>query len=364
MSDWSDDLPSGPPMAPTVAPAPPTGPPSTTPTSTSTSASTVATTRPPHDRRRTVIGVVLALLAGVFAVGGIASYWATDEILSASTWQSTAKAIADDPVVQNDVADSISQQIVDAVGLESIISGVLPGVLSGLSGPIADKATELLSDATIFVVRTDAFATVWRTAISATHDQFVHAIDGSGGATTITSRGLELDLGGAFTAVQEQLAKNGIHVLDSVDASDLQISFLLVDAPGLDSLRTWVRTLRVLVIVLPALAVVCAIVAFVVARRRWYAVAALGAGGLLGAGIVSVILSSGRDSAVDELSGGIIGRSTSRVVVDHIGSGLDGTLLVSAAVALTVLVVGIMGVILASPRRTRPASRTGAPSNA
>ena len=304
------------------------------------------------------MGVACALLAGILAIGGLASYWATDEILSSNTWERTSKAIVSDPAVQQDVASAISEQIIEAVGLQSIISGLLPGVASGFAGPLADRAQELLTNVTVQAVRTDVFVNVWQAAVRSAHDEFVHAIDGTSGVTSLTSRGLELDLAGVIGEVQKQLDQRGIRVLDSVDASKIDISFLLVDAPGLDALRSWVKVLRVLVIVLPALAVILAIAAFVVARRRWYAVAALGAGGLLGAGLVALVESMGRDRAVDELSGGVIGTATAAVVVDHIVAGLDGAVLVASAVSLAVLIVGIMGVVVVAPRRA--ASRTAA----
>ena len=368
MTDWSNEPPTtppsappvGPPMAESVASSPPP-PVAAAPTASAAASSSAASSSVParSGRGRTIAGVILALIAGFSALTGLASFWATDEILSSSTWQATSRAIVTDPTVQQDVADAISKQIVDTVGVQSIVSGLLPGVLSGFSGTITDKATDLLSQATLLAVRTQFFEDLWQKAVSATHDQFVHAIDGSGGGmTAITSKGIELDLGGVVTEVQKQLDAKGIHVLDSVDTSNLHVTYLLVDAPGLESLRTWVRVLRVLDIVLPAIAVIGAIAALIIARRRWFAVAALGAGGLLGAGALAIAESMWRDQAIQRLSGGVIGASTAAVVVDHVTAGLDGAVLVAAAVSVGVLVVGILGVILTTPRR-----RTGSTSS-
>lgn len=351
MSDWTAPPPSTPPTEP---PGMPGGPPSArppAPPSVPSSAAPPAPGAPTRGRGRTVIGVVLALVAGLSAVVGFASFWTTHEMLSSSTWESTSRAIVSDPTVQQEVASAISREIIDAVGLQSIVSGLLPGVLSGLSGTITDKATELLTDATVAVVRTKFFVDLWQSAVRTSHDQFVHAIDGSGGMTAITSRGIELDLAGVVTAVQKQLDQRGIRVLDSIDASKVDVKFLLIDAPGLDAMRTWVRVLRVLAIVLPAIAVIAAISALVVATRRWFAVVALGAGGLVGAAAVALALSVWRGGAIDELSGGVIGRSTATIVVDHITSGVDRVLLVTAGITLAVLVVGLVGSILTPSRR-------------
>lgn len=347
MTDWSSEPPGAPPTAPSsggppIAVPPPPPPPPAAPSSPA------ASTR---GRGRTIAGVLLAVIAGFSAVGGFLSFWATDEILSSATWESTGRAVASDPAVQRDIAAVVSEQIIEAVGIERFVAGLLPGSLSGLSGPLADAASRLLTDVTVQVVRTEFFQDVWKQAVSAVHDQFVHAVDGSGGMTVITDNGIELDLGGVVGAVQEQLDRRGITVLDSIDASKIDVTYLLLDAPGLANVRSWVRTLRVLAIVLPVVAVLAAIAAFVVARRRTFVVAALGVGGLIGAAVCALVVASGKRRAVEELSGGVIGTATADVVVTHIESGVRGALLVSAAVALVVLVIGIVMTIVMAPRR-------------
>lgn len=345
---------------------PPTAPPTSAPVAPTTAPASAPPPPPPPDRvgrdpaqdplrarggGRTAIGIVLALIAGFSAIAGFMSFWATHEILSASTWQSTSRAILENPAAQRDIAGAVAEQIVEAVGVEKFVAGVLPGPLSGLSGTISERATELLTDVTVQVVRTEFFEGVWEQAIAAVHDRFVRAVDGSGGVTSITAKGIELDLGGVVGAVQEQLERRGITVLDSIDASRIDVTYLLIDAPGLENVRSWVRTLRILAIFLPAVAVIAAIAAFVIGRRRSFVAAALGAGGLVGAAMVGLVLRTGKDRAVEELSGGVIGPVTADAVVTHISSGVGGALLVSAVVALVVLVVGIVVAIVAAPAR-------------
>lgn len=343
MTGWSAEPPATPPTT-RMAPTPPPPPPPPVPSAAGGG----------RGRGRTVVGIVLALIAGFSAITGFMSFWATHEILSSSTWESTGRAIVDNPAAQRDIAGAVAQQIIDAVGLETFVAGLLPGPLSGLSGTISDKATELLTDVTVQVVRSDVFQGVWEQAIATVHDQFVRAVDGSGGVTSITSKGIELDLGGVVGAVQEQLDRRGITVLDSIDASRIDVSYLLIDAPGLQNIRSWVRTLRILVIVLPAVAVIAAIAAFVVARRRSFVAVALGVGGLVGAAAVALVLGSGKARAVEELTGGVIGPVTAEAVVTHISSGLNGALLVAAAVALVVSVAGaVVAILTATARQPR-----------
>ena len=345
---WPHSPPTEPPAQPPTAPLAPSAPvlPSASPSATRTA-----------PRRssgvRTTLGVILVFLAGLSATFGVSSFWTARALLDENTWVATSEAIVNDPQVQQDVARAIATQIVSVVGVDDIVAGVLPGPLSGFSGSVTDKVTDLIASAAVLAVRTDAFINVWESAVRATHDQFVHAVDGSGGAITLTSGGLSLDLGGSFAEIQKQLDKRGITVLDSIDPSSINLQILLVDAPGLERVRTWVRVLRVGSIVFPAVAVLAAIAGLLLARRRWFAVIGGAIGALVGAVIVTAIASSGRDRAIENISGGVLGPASARVIVDEVTSGLDGALLTTCLVAAAVLVAGIVMAVLTSRRSGR-----------
>lgn len=313
-------------------------------------------------RTRTVIGVVLLFLAGISATFGVASFWTERALLDEGTWVATSKAIVNNPQVQDDVAHAIATQIVTVVGVDDLVGGVLPGPLSAFSGTVTDKVTDLIAVAAVQVVKTDAFVSVWETAVRATHDEFVHAVDGSNRYVSIDSKGLSLDLGSSLSEINKQLDQRGIHILDKVNLASIDIKIQLVDAPGLERIRTWVRVLRVGAIVFPAVAVIGAIAGLLIARRRWFAVISGAVGALIGAGIVALIASSGRERAIEHISGGVLGVSSAGVIVDQVLSGLDSALLVSCAVAVIVLVIGVMGAILTTRGRTTPSEDVAAPA--
>jgi hypothetical protein len=220
--------------------------------------------------------------------------------------------------------------------------------------------TELVALATVQVVQTDAFISVWESAVRATHDEFVRAVDGDDRFVSIDSQGLSLDLGTSLAEIRKQLNSNGIYVLDTANFQGLSLRLPLIDAPGLERLQTWVHALRVGTIVFPAFALITAITGLLAARRRTFAVIASAIGALLGAGIVVFMASSGRDQAIDQIAGGVLGVASATVIVDQVLSGLDGLLLLTSAIAVVVLVGGLMAAILTS-RRTN-ANRVDAAS--
>lgn len=354
---WPETPPTQPPAKPPTTPQaqPPTQPSTSSAVGSgaavpSTSRTTAAALNPTRQTRnaRMIIGVVMLFLAGVSATFGAASFWTANQILDQDTWVATSKAIVDNPDVQKDVAKALSSEIVDAVGIEKVVASVLPGPLSSFSGTVTQRVIELLSVATIQVVKTDVFVNVWEAAIRATHDEFVHAVDGSTRYLSVDSDGLSLDLGASLNEINKQLNARGITVLNNVDLSSINLKVLLVDAPGIDRIRTWVHILRVGAIVFPAVAVIVAIAGLVVARRRAFAVMAGAVGALVGAGIVAFLSASGRDRAVDYISGGVLGVSSARVIVDEVLSGLRAALLVTCLVSVVVLVAAIaVSVVLA-----------------
>ncbi|MCX6510586.1 MAG: hypothetical protein NT081_07220 [Actinobacteria bacterium] len=309
-----------------------------------------------------MIGAVLLFLAGLSATFGVASFWTERAILDQDTWVATSKAIVNNPAVQQDVASALATQIVDFVGVDDLVAGVLPGPLSGFSGTVTDKVTELVALATVQVVQTDAFISVWESAVRATHDEFVHAVDGNDRFVSINSQGLSLDLGTSLAEIRKQLDSNGIHVFDKVNFQGISLQLPLVDAPGLERLQTWVHALRVGAIAFPAFAVIGAIAGLLLARRRVFAVIAGAIGALLGAGIVALLASSGRDQAIDHIAGGVLGVASATVIVDQVLSGLDEALLLTSALAVVVLVVGLVAAILTSRNTNANRADVASPS--
>jgi len=349
---WPDSPPTQPPAQPPTEPVSAVSPRSEiAETSRTTSPAAVRVQEQPR-RARMIIGIVLLFLAGISATFGVASFWTARSILDEDTWVATSKAIVNNPEVQEDVARAIATQIVTVVGIDDLVSGVLPGPLGSLSSTVTETVTDLITVATVQVVKTDAFVSVWESAVRATHEEFVRAVDGSGRFVSIDSEGLSLDLGSSLAEIENQLNQRGIDILDNVNLSSIALKVPLVDAPGLERIQTWVQALRVGSIVFPAVAVIAAMGGLLVARRRWFAVMAGAVGVFVGAGAIALLTSAGRDRAIEEISGGVLGVSSAGVIVDEVLSGLDSTLLVVCALAAVALVVGLMAAVFSS--RSRP----------
>jgi hypothetical protein len=302
-------------------------------------------------RGRTVVGVILLFVAGLSATGTVAAAWSRTQIRSQDTWESTSEALVKDPVVQQAVADQLAATVIDVTGADDVIRGLLPGPLGGLAGPVTGKATELVGSAALQLVRTDAFVSAWKAAVRNSHEELLAALAGKGRFTEVTSTGIELDLGSTLEQFRLLLDDKGLTFLDGVDLSGIDVSYLLIDAPGIQRLSELLDVLDGLVVVLPIIGAVTAAVGLVVARRRSWALAAGGVGVLAGVGLVWLAAQVGRDRAADEFTGGILGPVAVDAVADHVVASLGSMLLVVALVGLSVAVVGTAAALV-SQRRT------------
>ncbi|CAB4608800.1 unannotated protein [freshwater metagenome] len=309
---------------------------------------------PAGSGRRAKFAVALFVLAGLCASFSVASFWSLNELLDEDTWASTSKALVDDPIVQQDVARTIAEQVVSAADVKNRIDAALPFKIGGLSTSITETATDLITQATVQVVKTDAFVAVWDAATRSAHDEFIRAVDGKQRFTTIGSNGLYLDLGSSLAEVRRYLDDQGITWLDGVDLGSIDVRVLLVDAPGLDLVRRLVEMMRVLVIILPTLAVISLGLGLLLSFRPLRALVWIGSGVIAGSVAIIVIEQMAKSSIVDELTGGVLGRASAEVIVDHVSSSLDRMLLLVVGGGVVLVVVGLLGSLV--PFRQSPES--------
>jgi hypothetical protein len=297
-----------------------------------------------------VIGIVLLFVAGLSAVGTFAAAFTRSQIRSEDVWASTADALADDPEVRQAVADLIAAEVISITGADDLIAGVLPGPLGALSGPLTDRATELVSSATEQLVGTDAFRAAWRAAVRTSHGELLAALDGDGRFTEITTQGVVLDLGSTLEQLRLLLDDRGLTFLDGVDLSGVDIQVPLIDAPGVQTIADVLDTLDVLVIVLPIIAVVAAVAGLLIARRRSWAVVAAGVGIVAGSAVIWFAVPVARDQAVDQVGGGVLGPGIVRVVADEVVASLQGPLALAAVLGAVVIVAGAAAAVVTARR--------------
>lgn len=157
-----------------------------------TPAAPVETAGPTKTSRRwrafaaTVLIAVGVLLAPVSMVAA----WAKNQVSNTEQFMATVAPLADDPAVQNYIADEITNGITSAVDIKALTASVfsslgnlgLPSeaqaLLNTLQGPAASGVTNLIRQGVGNIVASDAFTDALKQTLTLSHDQFVAMLEG------------------------------------------------------------------------------------------------------------------------------------------------------------------------------------------
>ncbi|MDQ8707611.1 hypothetical protein RCO28_34835 [Streptomyces sp. LHD-70] len=226
-------------------------------------------------RARAVLAVVLLVLACLLAPLGAASTWAKYEIGDADNYVATMAPLANDPDVQQAVADAISAEIMQHIDV----------------GPLQSAVEPFLQDAVLSFTETSTFRTAWNAANRAAHDAVQDALNEGG------DRAVTLDLAPIIEQVREQLVEDGVPFARSIPVEHTEITVL----ENLGTLGKGFHMLQVAGIWLPIAAVLCAAVGIGLAVRRRRAVIATALGLALSAALLEVAVAVGRSRTLGDL---------------------------------------------------------------
>ncbi|MGP3632138.1 hypothetical protein ACTU45_01980 [Streptomyces sp. 24-1644] len=287
----------------------------------------------------TLSAVMLVLLGVLVPLSALAA-WADLEIDDTDRYVAALSPLASDPAVQSTVADLITDEAMNRLDV-----GLLQGAVE-----------ELLRGAVQSFTTTQAFQNAWDLANRTSHETITEALDGdSGEAVTI-------DLAPVIQQVKQGLVNDGVPFADQIPVQRTEITLLSADRA--DELRGrigWLRygsvwpavgTLVLLVLVVGVAAVRRGL------RGALFAASVAGAGLVLGALVLRVLVAVGRDRVLDEVPGG--DRDGAAAVFDALTASLRTTVWVVLLVG-AVLAVGAMVARVLLARRTPRPRQAGPP---
>ncbi|MGW1185730.1 hypothetical protein ACWD7Y_30480 [Streptomyces drozdowiczii] len=285
------------------------------------------------------LSAVLVVLLAVLVPLSALSAWVDLEIDDTDRYVSAVAPLADDPEVQNTVADLITDNAMKQIDV----------------GPLQDTVRDFLHQAVRSFTTTEAFQDAWTAANRTAHETVTAALDGQSGES------VTIDLAPVTEQVKQNLVDNGVPFADRIPVQHTDIR--LVSADRADQLRQSFRWLRA-ASVWPAVGtLVFALLAIVLAwvrggpGRRFRALAALsaaavtGAGFALGALVLRGVLALARDRVLDEVPDSDTGAAAA--VYDALTSSLRTTVWIVLGLGLAVAVCAVAARIWA--QRVLPA---------
>src|SRR5512133_2399992 len=178
-----------------------------------------------RQRWRTVVAVLLIVLACVLAPLSVVAVWTRNQVTNTDRYVATVAPLAHDPAIQNAIADQITTQVFTYIDVQGLINqsvdalsqrGLTPALANQLQAfavPIANGVQSFTRSQVGKVVQSDAFADAWVQANRVAHQQLVAALTGEdGGAITVENDTVSVNLAAFIQVVKQRLVDGGFSV--------------------------------------------------------------------------------------------------------------------------------------------------------
>jgi hypothetical protein len=237
-------------------------------------------------RGRRVAIYALLVAGAIVAVLAIFSVWTARQLLQKDNWDQTTQAFIADEAIHTALATYLVDQVYEHADPAAKLQSALPPRLQALAAPAAGALREPAVRAVEKLLDAPRFQALWNTAASVTHDQFIALVNDESRFVTRNGNALVLDLRPIISQAGDRLGL-------PIDGSRLPEGagvIRIMDAQQLDAMRTVVKLLQTLAIVLFLLALVLLGAAIWLARGHRREITAAAALSLIVAAILVLLL--------------------------------------------------------------------------
>lgn len=321
--------------------------------------------RNPRQRWRTILAVVLIVVACVLAPLSVVAVWTKNQVTNTDRYVRTMAPLAGDPAIQNALANRITARIFDSIDVQGLTDqavdvlarqGLPPArvaQLRSLEQPIVNGIESFTRSQVGKITGSAAFATAWVQVNRVAHDALVKAMTGKGGgAVTISNDTVTLDLGPLIHTVKQQLSASGFNLAAKIPETNA--TFVLFESAAITKAQGGFNLLNQVGIWLPVmvLALIALGVYVAVGHRRALLGASLGvAAGMivlaLGLAIFRSVYLNGLPASVSHDAAAVLYDT----LVRFLRLGLRAVLVLALVVAI--------GAFLTGPSVTATRSRDG-----
>jgi hypothetical protein len=303
-----------------------------------------------------VLVAALVVLGCVLAPISVIGVWARNTLLDEDQYVDTVAPLAKDAAIQEALADRVQERLFEAVDVEQEVEDALPPAAAFVAPFVADGLERFVHDATLKIVQSDRFDTLWERVNRRAHSAVVAVLQGEGTETVQTRDGkVVLELEPLVDRVQARLDDLGVDIFDDATGERIPSQLVLFEAESLRSAQSGVRLLDRLAFVLPAFTLLLFAVAVWLSpnRRRTGLRAALGV--VLAVALVLTGFNLGRSTYLDAIENAGRDTDAAAAVYDQVLGFLRLALRTAVVLGLVIAV----GLWLAGPGRVATRVREG-----
>ena len=196
-------------------------------------------------RGRSVISLILFIVATLLTPIAVIGHWGHQTVVDSQQFISTVGPLAEDPEIQQAVADVVSNAIIEQVDTAELAGGLLGALIPNeqlgglLSGPIKAGIDSLIRGGVERFVESSAFQQAWIRINEAAQRGFMAALTGDpSGPVQFEGDELVLDISTLLQDVQQSLVDDGISIAGAVTIPETDTQIVLLDSPALAQVRT------------------------------------------------------------------------------------------------------------------------------
>lgn len=253
-------------------------------------------------RWRRILVAFLVVFGCVLTPISIVAVWIHATLLDTDQWVDTVGPLIDSPNIQQAVATRVTDAIVNGTDLEDRVSDALPDRAQVLAPAIVEGARQAVGAASLRIVESDQFETLWDEANRRAHKRVVAVLQGKGNDTVQTENGqVVLDLAPVINEVRDSLSDRGITLFDDLDISRVDRQIVIFSSDDLRRAQNVVDLLNTLAWWLPIITVIVFALAIALSGNRRRTVLRGSLGAALAVGLVLTAFNLGRTAYLDAL---------------------------------------------------------------
>ncbi len=317
------------------APAATSGP-SAAPSSATAADEAAPTHHVPRWRR--IIAGTLLVIACILVPLSLSAVWVRNTLLDSDNYVATVGPLAGNSNIQHGIADRITTALFADGTVQTKIADVLPPKAAVLAGPISSGLEGVANTATLKLVQSDKFQTVWDNVNAKAHGAVVKVLTGGGPRVSTKDGTVSLNVEQIFTNVKAKLDARGITLFDSVQLPAKYQSVVLFQSKTLEQVQGGVDLLQTMAWVLPFILLVLFGAAIALSSNRRRTVLRGGIGVALAVGVQLALLSAGRNFYLDAITNAGLRRGSAGAVWDQVTSflRLSGTTVIAIALVVAI----------------------------
>lgn len=165
-------------------------------------------------RRVGLAAWILIVIATLLLPLGVIGFWSQQTLTDTDTFVETVAPLAEDPAIQQQVADQVAQSLTEAIDLDALAEEWFPRAPESLVSTMSGALEGLIQQLSQKVVESPEFAELFERVLRGAQSETMDILNNEGGVVKVEGEDIVLDLSEVRNKVNERLAERGIQIPD------------------------------------------------------------------------------------------------------------------------------------------------------